>query len=172
MLNLKDKRQLFTVILAALTVLFIFIHSLMAPEVSSKESDAVSDAVSDVVVGVIGDETPAQIERSERATKFIEENMRKIAHFIEFAVLGSEIALMGYFVLSDQKRKGYNVSRVRLILISFIFGILIAFADESLQLVSNRGPSVADIWLDISGFSALMIPLYVILFVVTRKKFE
>ena len=91
MLSFTDKKQLISWILIALTLAFIFLHSLMSPEVSSNESDAVCDVVTDVVVGVIGNETPAQIEKSEKATKFIDENMRKIAHFVEFSILGAEI---------------------------------------------------------------------------------
>ena len=170
MLSLKDKKQLIAVILAFLTVIFIFSHSLMSPEVSSSESDAVSDVVADVVVGVIGNETPTQIEKSEKATRFIDENIRKIAHFVEFAVLGVETAFLGCFVLFDKNGKDIKLSRWAVLICSFLFGLTVAFLDESLQLLSNRGPSVRDMWIDLAGFCALMIPVHLIVYAVMKNK--
>ena len=170
MLSFTDKKQLISWILIALTLAFIFLHSLMSHEVSSNESDAVSVVVTDVVVGVIGNETPAQIEKSEKATKFIDENMRKIAHFVEFSILGAEIALLGFFVASDKAKKDTKVARASILILSLVFGLAVAFLDESLQMLSNRGPSIRDMWIDIGGFCALMLPVHLIVFAAKKNK--
>ena len=133
MLSLKDKKQLIAVILAFLTVIFIFSHSLMSPEVSSSESNAVSDVVTDVVVGVIGNETPTQIEKSEKATRFIDENIRKIAHFVEFAVLGVETAFLGCFVFFDKNGKDIKLSRWAVLIYTAARSVLVSRLTSTCQ---------------------------------------
>lgn len=69
--------------------------------------------------------------------------IRKAAHFIEYAVLGSTVAIVALFM-----RKNYGKVFVGLSL----FGILmVAVIDEYIQSFSDRTSLVADILLDFSG---------------------
>ena len=58
----------------------------MSPEVSDKESDAVGSVVGSIVDAVVKD--------NETFRDFITDNIRKIAHFLEFGALGIEIAFL------------------------------------------------------------------------------
>ena len=118
----------------ALTVTSFFVHSLMPRSVSSAESEGVASMLS----AIISADTPIG--------GFIINNVRKIAHFCEYGVLGIELAI--YLLLFvENKKKGAAIA--------FVFAHLIAFIDESLQIFSGRGPSIADVWLDMLGFTVL-----------------
>ena len=168
MLSLTDKRQLVAVIFIILTLSFIFIQSALPPVISSSESSAVSDWVADIVAGIIGDDSPEAIARAEAAAAFINKNMRKIAHMVEFAALGSEVALLGCFMLLSEGEA--RIKRRALLAISLMSGLLVAFCDESIQILSKRGPSVTDVWIDLAGYSLLLIPLHFIAFAVLKKR--
>ena len=114
----------------ASTLLFIFIQSMLPPETSSAESDAVG--------GVIGEIIPPETKPGA----FIQTNLRKIAHFTEFFFLGIEIAL--YVVLFMDKKLFVSLSYPAV--------MLLAFFDESIQVLSKRGPSISDVWIDFFGF--------------------
>ena len=68
--------------------------------------------------------------------------IRKLAHFTEFTVLGAVIHLL---VQSGKER---SVTRL---LFTLTMGLLAAFADESIQMLSDRGDQIIDVWLDFSG---------------------
>lgn len=123
-------------VLIVLTLISIFVHSAMSPEVSSSESGAVGDIVEEIV--------PDEFSLKQ----FILDNIRKIAHFIEFGLLGAEVYCL-VIALEAYRLKSH--------LLSLGFGALVAFADESVQILSNRGPSVADMWIDIAGYVCLSL---------------
>lgn len=112
---------------------------------------------------------------------FVIANVRKIAHFIEHGFFGIEIFLLMFFIEKDsgKKRKIFPIG-VKSFIISLNIGILVALFDESIQILSGRGPDVRDIWLDIAGyatFTALMFAIfslvrYIIFLVKTMKKSE
>ena len=166
MLNFKRKTHVVAVILMLLTVIFIFTRSLKSPEESRAESDTVADTVTDVVVSVIGDETPRQQEASMKASAFIENNIRKIAHLVEFAVLGAEAAVL----LLLLRRDGVVKRRRICLACAIFFGVLVASADESLQLLSHRGASPTDVFIDTVGYLALLLPLHYILNFLHNKR--
>lgn len=70
--------------------------------------------------------------------------LRKLAHAIEFALLGG---LCGLALAQTD----WN-ARHALTLLGF--GMLAAFLDESLQLLSGRGAAILDVWIDTAGFMA------------------
>ena len=114
------------------TVLFIFINSMLPPEKSTEQSDTVKD----IIVEILPDDS--------RAENFVEEYMRKIAHFTEYGLLGIELAV--YLLLFHRRRPA-------------IFGLaltvpfFVGFIDESIQSLSGRGPLIEDVWIDIGGFA-------------------
>ena len=143
------KRPTFIIlsILIILTVGSIFIHSMMTPAASSAESETVGGIVEDVVDTVAPDNVTLK--------EYLKQNIRKIAHFLEFGALGAELTLLSYLCLThfrEGKERIKAYSYIKASGYTLIFGLLTAFLDESLQLVSKRGPLIEDVWLDLGGF--------------------
>lgn len=122
------------------TLLFIFIQSMLPKEKSHAESDAVGGIISEI----IPPDTPAG--------EYVQKNIRKIAHFTEFAVLGGEIAL--YIILFMPK--------IRYMLLSYPTALILALLDETVQIFSGRGPAVSDVWIDFLGFLSASAVFYVV----------
>ncbi len=125
-----------------ITVAFIFYNSSLP----QKESADASDKVGEIVEEILPDDTPVE--------DFVLTNLRKIAHFTEYGLLGVEIAL---YVLLFERRRFY-------IFAPFSYGIpvIVGFLDESIQVLSERGPSITDVWIDIGGYSTFASLAYLI----------
>ena len=138
------------IILMIATLLFIYVQSMIPPE----ESKAESDKVGEIVGEIIPPETPVG--------GYVQINIRKIAHFVEFAVLGFEAAI--YFMLFSKKvTRGVTLYPIALIL---------AFFDESIQLLSGRGPTIGDVWIDLLGFassSLVVIGVWALVLYIIKK---
>ncbi len=117
--------------LIAVTVLSCFVQSLMPPAVSSEESSTVAD----IIALIFSTDTPFGA--------FVVNNIRKIAHFCEYGLIGVELAIYSLLYTEDKRRAAIS---------SLAFAHAVAFVDESLQILSKRGPSIADVWLDSFGF--------------------
>lgn len=133
--------QLFLLLLILLTVVFIFARSAKTGEESTAESDAVEG-----ILTVI-------LPSGSTFTDFVLTNLRKIAHFTEFGLLGILTALFtATLPLSPRRfaREG-------------IFGFFVAFSDETVQIFSSRGPAIADVWLDVGGYLFYTIVTFLIL---------
>lgn len=128
-----DKKQYIGVILMAATILFLWGNSLLPTPVSAE----VSSGLSRWLEAVFG---PSAFIR------FVAGNIRKIAHFTLYGILGVET------VLTTRLARGLTARRVVQLL---YFALTIAFVDESLQVLSGRGPMIQDVWLDLSGFTLL-----------------
>ncbi len=69
--------------------------------------------------------------------------LRKVAHVVEFAVLG----FLAYFAVSS-----YTLTRKLKVFILFVIGISIPIADETIQLfVPGRSSEITDVILDMTG---------------------
>ncbi len=128
--------------LIALTAAFAFVQSSLSPEASSSESGAVGDVIGEI----IPPETPVG--------GYVQTNIRKIAHFVEFALLGAEVAV--YILV-------FTPWRERVIL-SYPFAVITAFLDESIQMFTDRGPAISDVWIDFSGFVCASLIVYAFFF--------
>ena len=133
----KDKITLIlriTLIAVIITTLaFIFVQSLLPPETSQAESDAVGEIIEEI----IPPETPPG--------DYVQKNIRSIAHFFEFAVLGFEVAL--YVMLFER--------RALWIVLGFLASPTVALLDETLQKISDRAPEISDVWTDVAGYSLI-----------------
>ncbi len=116
-------------ILLGLILAFIWGNSMLSREASSAESS-----------GVLGFVTPL-LEIFVGKGNVTHHMVRKLAHFAEFAALG--FGLYGN-ILPLAKKK------FRLLL-TLNLGFFAAFLDESIQILSGRGPQIQDVWLDFSG---------------------
>ena len=79
--------------------------------------------------------------------------LRKMAHMTEFASLG--LLLSWFWQLRGQR--GFH--RISLVLLC---GLLAACVDESIQILSpGRSSSLIDVWIDMGGFVAGMILIWI-----------
>ena len=130
------------VLLVLATIAHAFYQSSLPPEKSTQQSDKVGDIIEEIV--------PPETKPGE----YIQKNIRKLAHFTEFFFLGLWASL--YVALFSRK----TVSFLNLC----FFGTAIALLDETVQIFSERGPSVKDIWIDLFGYAtALLLVLFVLL---------
>ena len=150
-----DFKKVARVVLLSLivaTVLFIFVQSMLSQEQSKAESDKVGEIVEQV------------IPPSTSVGGYVQFNLRKIAHFTEFALLGAELAIYVLIYLKKLTR-GMAI---------YAIGLLCALTDEGIQAFSNRDPSLFDVALDFSGFAAaatlVFLVWYICTFVAKHKK--
>ncbi len=113
------------------TVAFIFINSMLPPAQSAEQSDTVKD----IIVEILPDDS--------RAESFVEQYIRKIAHFTEYGLLGLECAV--YLML-------FTGRRVKTLSLAMLTPFFVGFTDETIQHFSKRGPMIEDVWIDVGGF--------------------
>jgi len=142
----KEKQKTVYYILLSLEIAvlcFIFVNSCLPRTVSSAESGAIEQLLALVF--------------SEDG--FLVRNVRKIAHFLEFGALGIFSSLLFLYVAHARRR----------LHALFAFGLLVGFFDESIQLISGRGASVADVWLDFSGYAVFTLLTLSVMLLKGRK---
>ena len=122
-----------------LTLIFIFTNSLRAPEESMEQSGAARGFL----------ETVFSYDRP--LGRFVLDNVRKIAHFAEYALLGLEVAIFVIFHLQNKCVKA---------ILSIPAAMCVAVFDETLQYFSGRGPAIVDVWIDLGGFAAGSLTCY------------
>ena len=112
----------FWLVLTALWVAVNYILSAMSGEVSSAQSKSVWE-----VLHTIWEDLS-------------HENLRKIAHGVEYFILGA-LAVSMFF-----NTKSFKVAK------PMLFSVLVAMGDETLQLyVDGRASEIMDIWMDFGG---------------------
>ena len=164
------RRNIF-IVLILLTILFIFIQSMLSKEASESESDSVGEVIVDTAETVIGNETEAQKNAVESVRVFVDKHLRKLAHFAEYALLGAEVFLLFYFEINKSgKNKFAPPLGIKALLISLLFSFLIAFTDETIQLISNRGAAILDVWIDMSGYASATLLFFCIFLFAGKKK--
>lgn len=126
----KNTVKVSLLLLIAATLAFIFVQSMLPPEKSKEESDKVGDIIEEI------------IPPDTQAGDYVQNNIRKIAHFVEFFILGCEAALYG--ILFVRPLKWWTLS--------FPTALIVAFFDESIQMFTGRGPAISDVWIDFLGF--------------------
>lgn len=123
----------------ALLLAFIWGHSLADKATSSQESARILQLLTPFLELFLGKGNVS------------EHVVRKLAHFIEFTALGADLLLL--FRSLGQKHP---------VLLSLGCGWLAGFLDESLQMFSDRGDKIIDVWLDVAGcFFGVFLVLFV-----------
>ena len=119
-------------ILIALTLAFIWVNSLMP----RAESQVISQGLLERIVELF---RALGIHISPKSDHFL----RKLAHFVEYGILGAEFSLLLH-LRDKQGPQGF---------VNCAFaGLSAAVIDESLQLLSKRGSQVQDVLLDFCGY--------------------
>lgn len=129
-------------ILIALTLVFIWGNSFFSKETSSSESEGLFKMLTPFFDFIFGE---GVITHSF---------FRKLAHFGEFGLLGIEISLLFFELFGQDKKKIFQSIRL---------GLYVALIDETIQVISKRGPSVVDVWIDFAGFLTAIIMFYMII---------
>ena len=134
-----------------LTLSFIFLQSAKSVAESSSDSAAVTDFLSRIFSedGLLG--------------AFILGNVRKLAHFFEYGVLGVECAV---YVLLLTRSRGKGIAA------SVVFSVMAALLDETIQIFSGRMYSIVDVWLDFAGYAAFTVLLtltYIIIRLIKKR---
>lgn len=115
-------RVIITAAVIVAILVFIFSNSFENPAESAEKSGKIYE----LIVKIMGENAPTH------------EVVRKIAHFAEYSILGASLAVLT------------SIFKLKPVL-SLLIGALSAIADETIQIFSGRGSSVADVWLDIAG---------------------
>lgn len=127
MRRVKDGRlsgkRIALLIATGLMLVFIFGQSLLPQSVSAEESGWLTENVLNPVLDLLG------------IGPLTHHMVRKIAHITEFAILSMLLTLC----FRGQIVKSAGV------------GFAAAFLDESIQLLSGRGASITDVWIDLIG---------------------
>ena len=137
---LPAKRRLPAVlfmVLIILTIAFIWSNSLQSSQESLKRSDLVAELIEPVILAI-----PVTKWHTPQMISFI---TRKLGHFSEYFLLGMELMVFKFLLKPAVKFKFWQL---------LVFAVLVAAADESIQLTSGRGAMLQDVLLD--GFGALM----------------
>ncbi len=159
---MKSKRyaplQIVLLSLIICTLLFIFSQSILPAEQSAEASDGFSGFLE----LIISSDTPFG--------SFIHTNIRKIAHFAEFFMLGFFVSL--YVSLFLPEIDSELRARVRFIIYSAVAAPIVALLDETIQVFSARGPQITDVWIDTWGYITAALIVYGVLLVrfLVRKK--
>ncbi len=131
---MSKTRKIFALILTfttLLTLIFIWGNSLKTVTESGEQSGEVYSAFTPLLNFIFGEGT------------ITHSTFRKLAHVFEYFVLGIQsFALM----LVIKGLKWLNL------LFVLPFGIFVGVIDECLQLISKRGASVTDVFIDLIGF--------------------
>ena len=147
MTRFHKKQLLLCALLLILNLSFIWGNSLMSGPQSSELSGGVMEWLKEMMGGSI----PGG-----------EHLIRKLAHFSEFACLG--LLLTWLFQLLHQ-RGIYGFA------MPLLCGSLAALTDETIQVLTpERGPSVVDVWIDISGVTLGILLLLLGHCLVKRRK--
>lgn len=125
---LRDRRtwRVALWVLVGLTVAFILSRSMRGKVASDGESQWVTDLLREI------------FHSDSISHAFV----RKLAHFTEFFILGAELSGLLWLERRRSVQSYLNI---------WFAGELCALLDETVQIFSGRGPSVADVWLDTAG---------------------
>lgn len=133
----------------AATVVFIWSNSLESVAVSSEKSSRWLQALTFILEPVLGE------------GNVTDHLIRKIAHFVEFALLGIWLAL---FIVVRNRVSLQAVANC------LFFGLSVAIIDEALQLLSDRGSQVLDVLLDFAGVTSGVLFVVSLWWLIARGK--
>ena len=125
---MKKSVRIILIVLVVLTIAFIFSRSIPSVEDSRSESESLLEFLKPLLRKFLPDEL------------IRDHYIRKFAHLFEFAVLGTLVTVL--FIYSNGLKR-------------FVYAVLLfvmtAVTDETIQLFTQRGSELKDVWIDITG---------------------
>lgn len=154
-MNTAKKLLVLLYITFTLSMIFVWGQSCISKEDSRVSSDAVVEMIKPI------DELEPGY-RSENGWTYDELStyVRKFAHIIEYAAVGFQ--LMCIFLLKGRRKLVWYINCAFIIM-------LIALIDETIQIFSNRGSEIGDIWIDLAGSALGIGAAFVIGFIVKKR---
>lgn len=150
----SQKRNHTIKVLAAFTALnlvFIWTSSILSSELSSQQSSFIASILRYIF--------------KNTDTDLLEHIVRKCAHFAEFACLGALSFGLTYAICEFDFRRTWAAAPLPV-----IGCLLAASTDETIQIFSSRGNSVADVLLDFSGSLTAIAVFCVVLLIIDAAK--
>ncbi len=144
---MKNKKLIAVQIVLILLLIFVWGNSLL----SGKESGEISGGVSALIARWFG-----------ISSANLGHIVRKCAHFSEFAALGATVSLLLIY-------KGQHGA---MFVMPFVIGMMsFPLIDETIQIFTpDRGPSITDVWIDMSGYLLGAAVIWVIHKLIVRCK--
>ena len=177
------KMRILLRVLIVVSIVFAWGHSMIPAAESSEESGFVLELLKPVLSVFLPEDMITGL--------FI----RKLAHFCEYALMGLEMSAYAALILRNRKevlcadnadkadktntinktditvKKTHKKQVIRLAINTFFCGLTVAFIDETIQTFSpGRGPEIADVWLDMGGFSSGGLIILLICLITVHKK--
>jgi len=141
-------------ILTILVLLFIWGNSVLP----SKQSNTISSNItSKLGAGIV----PGNSQENPVPTWLTSSHVRKIAHALEYAVLGLVCALL-------TNARGMLIRKIFTSLA--LFGLSTAIIDETIQLFNDRSSQIKDVWIDILGFAVGCCIAWLISYLYAQRK--
>ena len=138
-------------VLCILLLVFILGNSLLPPDVSGK----ISGAVGEILAGILGEGDANQTVGGL--------SVRKMGHFVEFFAFG----VVMIWLSKVWFKKTYFVYSF----VAFI-GLLIPVIDETLQIFSDRGSALTDVWIDVCGYVVGVALACTVIFLLKNLKYR
>lgn len=118
-----SRKRIILLIATGLVLIFIFAQSLLPQNVSAEESGWITEKIINPFLNLFG------------LRSMMHGTVRKLVHIAEFAIL----SVLLVFCFRGKPIKGAGA------------GFTAAFLDESIQLLSDRGALISDVWIDLIG---------------------
>lgn len=113
-----------------------------------------------------------EIKKTRPFIQFLKKNFRKVAHFVEHGVLGLEVFFLAFVIEKLKGKRGKILPlNISTLILTLNIGFIAAFLDESIQILSGRGPSVKDMWIDIAGYASFTAICFIITLIVKSVNF-
>ena len=138
-------------VLCILVLVFILGNSLLPPDTSGK----ISGAVGEILATILGEGDANQTVGGV--------SVRKMGHFVEFFALGALVVFLLRMLLKDRY---FRCSVV------VIVGLLIPVIDETLQIFSDRGSALTDVWIDVCGYVVGVALACTVIFLLKNLKYR
>lgn len=135
-------KRIALLVITVLVVAFIFVQSILPQDLSSEESGWFSEHILNPVLNLLG------------LGSLNNQVVRKIAHVTEFTIL----SVLLLFCFHGRVVKSVGV------------GFLTAFLDESIQMLSDRGPMISDVWIDLIGVAIGTLLGFLLRMLMRRRK--
>lgn len=138
----KDRLRRGLFVLAVLTVAVIWFNSALPVPISKAQSNMTEK----IIENVVSTEVPF--------FDYVAGNLRKSAHVIEYGILGVIVFLI--FAAFPGKRRAEGEKGLCGLSLQRLWNMVtlplaVAVADESIQMLSGRGPLISDVLIDMLG---------------------